>query len=118
MRDHLPLKLNSHMPTEDICDNASGIASINIASEETPLSTDAGSDKEEEKSADFYAVMKDSLFKAFKAMDKDLRLHGNIDCFFSGTTAVTVVKQVSLFLSFFPRITLIYSFVSLFSNSI
>lgn len=93
VRDHLPLKLNSNMPTEDICDNASGIASINIASEETPLSTDAGSDKEEEKTADFYAVMKDSLLKAFKAMDKDLRLHGNIDCFFSGTTAVTVVKQ-------------------------
>jgi hypothetical protein len=93
VRDHLPLKLNSHMSTEDICDNASRIALIDIASEETPLSTDAGSDKEQEKSDDFFAVMKDSLLKAFKVMDKDLRLHGNIDCFFSGTTAVTVVKQ-------------------------
>lgn len=87
------------MPMEDIYDDVSSSDLISIASEEAPLSADAGFDKEEEKSADFYAVMKDSLLKAFKVMDKDLRLHGNIDCFFSGTTAVTVVKQVSSFFS-------------------
>ncbi|KAJ4762372.1 hypothetical protein LUZ62_072747 [Rhynchospora pubera] len=93
VRDHLPLKLNSHMATEDIYDNASSSALNNIASEEIPLSKDSGSDKEEERSADFYAAMKESFLKAFKVMDKDLRLHGNVDCFFSGTTAVTIVKQ-------------------------
>jgi hypothetical protein len=87
------------MPTEDTYENTSSIDLINIASEETLLATDAGSDKKEEKNTEFYTVMKDSLLQAFKVMDKDLRLHGNIDCFFSGTTAVTVVKQVCLFLS-------------------
>jgi hypothetical protein len=29
-------------------------------------------------------------------MDRDLKLHKNIDCFFSGTTAVAVLKQVWL----------------------
>ncbi|XP_077210514.1 putative protein phosphatase 2C 33 [Tasmannia lanceolata] len=35
----------------------------------------------------------DSFLKAFKVMDNDLRVHPNIDCYNSGTTAVTLVKQ-------------------------
>jgi hypothetical protein len=98
VRDCLPLKLNSQISTEDIYENTCSDL-INIASGKPPLATDAGSDKEEEKNTEFYTAMKDSLLKAFKVMDKDLRLHGNIDCYFSGTTAVTVVKQVCLFVS-------------------
>ncbi|KAL2938065.1 putative protein phosphatase 2C 52, partial [Bienertia sinuspersici] len=37
---------------------------------------------------------RDVFLKSFKAMDKELRSHPNLDCFCSGSTAVTIVKQV------------------------
>ncbi|CAN6556251.1 unnamed protein product [Malus baccata var. baccata] len=49
--------------------------------------------KESEKLPDMYLPQKKSFFKAFKLMDKELKLHPTIDCFCSGTTAVTLVKQ-------------------------
>ncbi|KAJ3675685.1 hypothetical protein LUZ60_004727 [Juncus effusus] len=95
VRDHLPVQLKSHLlTTEENYENAPS----NV-SEQTPLimdskkSEDKDEKDEEEKSRDFFKTTKESFLKAFKVMDKDLRLHGNIDCFFSGTTAVTVVKQ-------------------------
>ncbi|KAJ7015487.1 protein phosphatase 2C 6 [Populus alba x Populus x berolinensis] len=42
---------------------------------------------------DMYLPLKKSLLKAFKLMDKELKLHPTIDCFCSGTTAVTLIKQ-------------------------
>ena len=48
------------------------------------------------KLPDMYLPLKKSILKAFKLMDKDLKLHQTIDCFCSGTTAVTLVKQVNL----------------------
>eukprot|EP00252_Welwitschia_mirabilis_P009663 TRINITY_DN2238_c0_g1_i4.p1 TRINITY_DN2238_c0_g1~~TRINITY_DN2238_c0_g1_i4.p1 ORF type:complete len:106 (+),score=15.68 TRINITY_DN2238_c0_g1_i4:265-582(+) len=41
----------------------------------------------------FY-TLKESILKAFRVMDKELWLHPTIDCFCSGTTAVTLIKQV------------------------
>lgn len=38
--------------------------------------------------------LKRAMLKAFKLMDKELKLHPTIDCFCSGTTAVTLLKQV------------------------
>eukprot|EP00249_Psilotum_nudum_P020191 c27597_g1_i1 orf=336-1562(-) len=35
----------------------------------------------------------DAHIKAFRAMDKDLKRHPKIDCFCSGTTVVTILKQ-------------------------
>uniref|UniRef100_A0A0D6QXW8 PPM-type phosphatase domain-containing protein n=1 Tax=Araucaria cunninghamii TaxID=56994 RepID=A0A0D6QXW8_ARACU len=46
-----------------------------------------------EKVPEMLSVWRDSFLKAFKVMDKELRLHPTIDCFCSGTTAVTLVKQ-------------------------
>ncbi|CAN0916343.1 Probable protein phosphatase 2C 6 [Linum grandiflorum] len=43
--------------------------------------------------SDNVLTFKDLFLKAFKAMDKELQLHPYIDCFCSGTTAVTVIKQ-------------------------
>ena len=39
-------------------------------------------------------TLKESILKACKVMDKELKLHPDIDCFCSGSTAVTMVKQV------------------------
>ncbi|XP_042416317.1 probable protein phosphatase 2C 33 isoform X3 [Zingiber officinale] len=41
----------------------------------------------------FFKAWKDSFLKAFRVVDKELRLHPEIDCFCSGTTAVALVKQ-------------------------
>lgn len=66
---------------------------------------------DKEKVPELYLPLKESFLKAFKLMDKELKLHPTIDCFCSGTTAVTLVKQVVLcsiylkaLLSLFPFI--------------
>lgn len=49
-----------------------------------------------EKPPEMYLTLRQSLLRAFKLMDKELKLHPLIDCFCSGCTAVTVIKQVSI----------------------
>ena len=44
--------------------------------------------------------VRDSLVQAYKIMDRELLIHDNVDCVFSGTTAVTLVRQVCCCLSF------------------
>lgn len=41
-----------------------------------------------------FGLWKESHLAAYRVMDKELRSHPGIDCFCSGTTAVTVLKQV------------------------
>ena len=41
-----------------------------------------------------YLEWEEAFVNAFKAMDKVVKLHVNVDCSLSGTTAVVVVKQV------------------------
>ncbi|MBA0839326.1 hypothetical protein Goarm_005069, partial [Gossypium armourianum] len=73
VRDHLPLKLSAHWE-------------VNISRPSVDLDVT-------EKNPDIFKTLKESFLKAFKVMDRELRLHTNIDCFCSGTTAVTLVKQ-------------------------
>ena len=42
-----------------------------------------------------YDIWKQSYIKTFAAIDQDLKQHTGIDSFRSGTTALTVIKQVS-----------------------
>ncbi|KAL0306159.1 UNVERIFIED_CONTAM: putative protein phosphatase 2C 66 [Sesamum radiatum] len=46
-----------------------------------------------DKVPEMYVPLKKSILKAFKLMDKELKLHPTIDCFCSGTTAVALIKQ-------------------------
>lgn len=57
---------------------------------ESKLKDDSGSCKDEPQ---MFAIWKESHLRAFKFMDKELKLHPALDCFCSGTTAVTIVKQ-------------------------
>lgn len=52
--------------------------------------SDGAMHKEE---SNMFAAWKESHLRAFKVMDKELKLHPILDCFCSGTTAVTVIKQ-------------------------
>ncbi|CAH9052902.1 unnamed protein product [Cuscuta epithymum] len=49
--------------------------------------------EEAEKFPEVHVPLKQSILKAFKSMDKELKLHPTIDCFCSGSTAVILVVQ-------------------------
>ncbi|XWS57270.1 hypothetical protein CRYUN_Cryun09bG0159600 [Craigia yunnanensis] len=103
VRDHLPLKLSAHWEVNISSEDVLRVISLNTAgsmnSEDTAfVSADeesrASVDLEEtEKQPEIFQTLKESFLKAFKVMDRELRMHANIDCFCSGTTAVTLVKQ-------------------------
>ncbi|EYU39712.1 hypothetical protein MIMGU_mgv1a008325mg [Erythranthe guttata] len=60
------------------------------ANEEVMSSIDS---EEALKQQGVFQALKKSFLNAFKVMDRELRMYTNIDCFYSGTTAVTFVKQ-------------------------
>lgn len=45
-----------------------------------------------------FNIWKHSYLKACAAIDKELQHHRSIDAFYSGTTALTIVKQVRIIL--------------------
>jgi serine/threonine protein phosphatase PrpC len=61
---------------------------------ESYKSNDASNQDQKEEEPKIFAVWKESYLRAFKVMDKELKLHPTLDCFCSGSTAVTIVKQV------------------------
>ena len=104
VRDHLPLKLSAHsevnISSEDVLREISlnTAGSMNsedtafvLADEESRASVDL---EETEKHPEIFQTLKESFLKAFKVMDRELRVQAHIDCFCSGTTAVTLIKQV------------------------
>ncbi|KAH7689216.1 Protein-serine/threonine phosphatase protein [Dioscorea alata] len=102
VRDSLPLKLGTQWRANTSNNNSplqNGSLPGSMNSEETASisfdnewaeSTDVD---ENRKLPETYSSLKESLLKAFKLMDKELKLNSTIDCFCSGTTAVTVLKQ-------------------------
>ncbi|KAK8690251.1 hypothetical protein V6N13_088951 [Hibiscus sabdariffa] len=94
VRDHLPLKLSAHWEVNKSSDDVLREINLHTAgsmnSEEPRASVDLD---ETEEHPEIFQTLKESFLKAFKIMDRDLRMHANIDCFCSGTTAVTLVKQ-------------------------
>eukprot|EP01018_Ginkgo_biloba_P001145 Gb_05168 [translate_table: standard] len=102
VRDSLPSKLCSQWEAamggdEGLKEVSSTVGSMN--SDETASITMDEEWKEYadaegmEKGPEMLHAWRESFLKAFKVMDKELRLHPTIDCFCSGTTAVTLVKQ-------------------------
>ncbi|KAL9687379.1 hypothetical protein QQ045_031780 [Rhodiola kirilowii] len=102
VRDSLPLRLNAQWELKcgneglsDISSSASG----SMISEEIPVSTideelgNINLHKQEDTNPEIFQTLKESFLKAFKVMDKELKLHPSIDSFCSGTTAVTLVKK-------------------------
>ncbi|KAK7401973.1 hypothetical protein VNO78_13882 [Psophocarpus tetragonolobus] len=92
VRESLPLKLLSFFHSSESGRNGSGKTcfrgNINLESGESEKDFSA-EDKEN-------SMWREAFMKAYKAMDKELRSsHPNLDCFCSGSTAVTIVKQGS-----------------------
>lgn len=95
VRDSLPLKLSAHwevnlkssndvlreiLDSEGTSSNSADDASVNF--------------EETNKNPEIFQTLKESFLKAFKVMDRELSMFANVDCFCSGTTAVTLIKQV------------------------
>ncbi|XP_039062683.1 probable protein phosphatase 2C 33 isoform X2 [Hibiscus syriacus] len=100
VRDRLPLKLSAHWDVNISSEDAFGLNAAGSTNSEDMdlLSVDEGSRasedlKETDKHPDLFETLKVCFLKAYKAMDRELRMHPSIDCFCSGTTAVTLVKQ-------------------------
>ncbi|PKA54506.1 putative protein phosphatase 2C 33 [Apostasia shenzhenica] len=101
VRDSLPLKLSAQWEVslggDDFKQNSLSTVGSIISEETASLCLEDESrtsfDLDEEKLPEDLTALKDSLLEAFKFMDRELKLHQNIDCFCSGTTAVTLVKQ-------------------------
>ncbi|XP_042480891.1 probable protein phosphatase 2C 33 [Macadamia integrifolia] len=103
VRDSLPLKLSAHwevnIGSEGGSRELSTSAMVSMNSEDTSFmyveeeSRESIDIEENKKHPEIFLTLKESFLKAFKVMDKELKLHPNIDCFCSGTTAVTLVKQ-------------------------
>ncbi|KAK1292189.1 putative protein phosphatase 2C 66 [Acorus calamus] len=102
VRDLLPLKLSTQWSSNmSDCSsphqngnvpgsmNLEEMASISIDEEwEESLNAD-----EKEKLPEMFPALRQSLLNTFKWMDKELKMSPTIDCFCSGTTAVTLIKQ-------------------------
>lgn len=102
VRDSLPLKLCAQWEgtknIQDVLKEISLNATTSINTEETNAGlaneqSTASAELETEKHHEILQTLKQSFLRAFKLMDRELRMHTNIDCFCSGTTAVTLVKQ-------------------------
>ncbi|KAJ3677595.1 hypothetical protein LUZ60_003319 [Juncus effusus] len=102
VRDSLPLKLcnewkallSGEETNQNQNENENGNISNTVSSDSEEASTlEEDLIDKEEKIPEVFVPLKQSFLKAFKSMDRDLKFHENIDCFCSGTTAVTVVKK-------------------------
>lgn len=91
VRDALPLKLASFLQSFDSKHNGS---TANCCSVDKKLDVvDPDKDGGMEDKVD--NLWREAFLKSYKAMDKELRSHPNLDCFCSGSTAITLVKQGS-----------------------
>ena len=90
VRDTLPLKLLSLLKSCQTKEFGSNVTCCNV----DPKSDGADLEKDDSIEDKISSLWRDAFLKSYKAMDKELRSHPNLDCFCSGSTAVTIVKQV------------------------
>ncbi|MED6222388.1 hypothetical protein PIB30_063895 [Stylosanthes scabra] len=93
VRDTLPLKLLSFLHSSESRRNGSGKGKACFKGNIKPENGDSQKDLSAEDKLN--STWREAFMKAYKSMDKELRSHPNLDCFCSGSTAVTIVKQGS-----------------------
>ncbi|KAL8196637.1 hypothetical protein R6Q57_024932 [Mikania cordata] len=88
VRDTLPLKLFSFFDSYESKKNKS-TATICCSQDSVSEEVDCEAGIEDKVSVSW----KDAFLRSYKSMDKELRFHPSLDCFCSGSTAVTIVKK-------------------------
>ncbi|KAE8702392.1 putative protein phosphatase 2C 52 [Hibiscus syriacus] len=93
VRDALPLKLLSSLHSCQSRQNGTGQTCFKGSSKKKV----DGGDSEKDVSAEerLTSLWREAFMKSYKVMDKELRSHSNLDCFCSGSTVVSIVKQGS-----------------------
>ncbi|KAL3851062.1 hypothetical protein ACJIZ3_012944 [Penstemon smallii] len=104
VRDTLPILLRSHWESKPENDqiedgnnntnengNVEGMRRFDDFMEDEDESVEV--EENDEKLPEVHIPLKNSMLKAFKLMDKELKLHPTIDCYCSGTTTVALIKQ-------------------------
>uniref|UniRef100_A0A804PHK0 protein-serine/threonine phosphatase n=1 Tax=Zea mays TaxID=4577 RepID=A0A804PHK0_MAIZE len=94
VRDYLPFMILSHrnallMGSDDDDDDPA----FSDASASASASSTDGSGQSSPAPAQLLEEWREACANAFEAMDKELKLQANVDCNFSGTTAVCAIKQ-------------------------
>ncbi|KAL1562429.1 putative protein phosphatase 2C 52 [Salvia divinorum] len=89
VRDMLPVKLCSFMNSSESMESVSGASCCNGNAKSDVV--DPVKDTPVEEGVE--SSWREAFLKAYKSMDKELRSHPNLDCFCSGSTAVSVIKQ-------------------------
>lgn len=89
VRDTLPLKLYSFLDSHESKKKKS--TGSNCCSGNSRSDCDEGIEDKDKVDS----LWKEAFLKSYKSMDKELRSHPSLDCFCSGSTAVTIVKQGS-----------------------
>lgn len=90
VRDTLPLKILSLLNSSPGKEGGSSGTYSNGGLQ----SEAAAAEKNDSSEDNISSLWRDIFLKSYKAMDKELRSHPNLDCFCSGSTAVSIVKQV------------------------
>lgn len=91
VRDSLPVLLSTQlMDTKDSENTNESIPEEELLKEYWCEQSDV---EDKETIPEKYVPLKKSILKSFKLIDKELKNHPSIDCFCSGTTAVTLIKQ-------------------------
>ncbi|KAK3143004.1 hypothetical protein QOZ80_4BG0356300 [Eleusine coracana subsp. coracana] len=98
VRDLLPLKLIANLGRDGYKETSISTVISGMPKGSTTQhgnqDTDAAHGNEENgEYPEIFTALRASFLKAFYVVDRELKLHKNIDCAFSGTTAVTVIKQ-------------------------
>ncbi|KAM0916057.1 hypothetical protein ACQ4PT_010412 [Festuca glaucescens] len=98
VRDILPMKLSANIGRDEYKEmsNTSVTNGTTEGGTAKPVveDTDAALGTTENGGyPEIFTSLRTSFLRAFYVMDRDLKSHKDIDCLFSGTTAVTVIKQ-------------------------
>ncbi|KAJ4876505.1 putative protein phosphatase 2C 52 [Raphanus sativus] len=90
VRDTLPVKLQSFFHTLQSKQNGRFRRSSSKSAVQEAVNKERTDEEDKLK-----GLWGEAFLKSYKAMDKELRSHPNVDCFCSGSTAVTILKQGS-----------------------
>ncbi|KAL1221383.1 putative protein phosphatase 2C 6 [Cardamine amara subsp. amara] len=95
VRDVLPFTLSTQLKTTSGTEQSgskNGLKSATCVDEEQWCEYQPG-EKDEKLLPEMYLPLKQALLKSCQLMDIELKTHPTINCFCSGTTSVTVIKQ-------------------------
>ncbi|KAG1368178.1 putative protein phosphatase 2C 64 [Cocos nucifera] len=94
VRNALPLKLLSSLPLGGAVARRTGLGCLGRrrAPRAPAGDAEAGKEHEEAEGELLLSAWRGAFVRSYKSMDRDLRSHPTLDCFCSGTTAVTLLK--------------------------